>query len=50
MTLSQAYEILKSHQEWRRGAEIAMQQPKTLGIAIDIILSYVHDTSNNYDK
>jgi len=44
MTLSQAYETLKSHQEWRRGKKNKMEHPKTLGMAIDIILSYVKDT------
>lgn len=44
MTLSQAYEILKSHQEWRRGENNKMESPTKLGIAIDIILSYVKDT------
>lgn len=44
MTLSQAYEILKSHQEWRKGADIPMESPTKLGMAIDIILSYVKDT------
>lgn len=39
MTTREAIEILKSHKEWRRGAEIPMADPKTLGIAIDTIVA-----------
>lgn len=38
MKTTEALEILKRHNEWRRGAEIEMEHPEILGIAIDVIL------------
>jgi hypothetical protein len=38
MTIQKAIEILKTHNEWRRGAEIPMTDTKELGIAIDVAL------------
>lgn len=38
MTLPEAIQILKTHNEWRRGAEIDMLEPRLIGIAIDVIL------------
>jgi len=43
MNLKQAIEILKTHNQWRRGALIEQASPKELGIAIDIIV-------NNFEK
>ena len=34
MTWQEACEILELHNQWRRGAEIEMQDPKLIGIAI----------------
>ena len=38
MELNKAIEILKSHNEWRRGAEIPQTDPKVLGGAIDCVV------------
>jgi len=38
MNLTQAIQILKLHNEWRRGAEIDMLSPKMIGEAIDKII------------
>lgn len=38
MKLKKALKILARHNKWRRGANIPMENPTELGIAIDIIL------------
>ena len=38
MTIEQALEILIEYQEWRRGAEIPMQEPRIIGEAIDVAI------------
>lgn len=35
MKIEEAVEILKRHNEWRRGGDGEMQDPKILGVAID---------------
>lgn len=40
MQLEEAIELLKRHNEWRRGAEIEMEHPKELGIAIDTLITF----------
>ena len=39
MTTDEAVAILKRHNEWRRGAEIPMEDPRDLGIAIDTVIN-----------
>lgn len=39
MKISEAIEILERHNQWRRGAKIPMEHPKSLGVAIETILS-----------
>lgn len=39
MTLKEAIQILKTHNEWRRGADVSMPSIKDLGLAIDLIVS-----------
>ena len=49
MTLTEAVEILKRHNEWRREGGGGMASPKDLGIAIDIIVEHyegVNDTQS----
>jgi hypothetical protein len=46
MNLTEAIKILKTHNEWRRGAEIEMTDPATLGKAIDIVLEAVSTLSD----
>ena len=41
MTLKQAISILKQHNDWRKGAETPMIEPKELSMAIDLILKEV---------
>lgn len=43
MTIQEAATILDLHQQWRKGAEIPMQDPTRLGVAIDIILPLARD-------
>ena len=43
MTLKEAIQILKTHNEWRRGADVSMGSTTELGIAIDIIVSEIPD-------
>lgn len=38
MKLKKAFKILQRHNKWRRGAEIPMENPTELGIAIDKII------------
>lgn len=42
MTFEEAVDILQEHNKWRRGeGNIEMVNPKTLGIAIDIIITKI---------
>jgi hypothetical protein len=41
MNIKQAVETLKYFNKWRRGEGIEMPDPKTIGIAIDVILEFV---------
>lgn len=43
MELKEAKEILKEHNEWRRGAEIKQQEPKLIGEAIDTVLAHLKE-------
>jgi len=40
MTLQVALSILETHQKWRLGAEIKMEEPKVLSKALDVVLGY----------
>lgn len=40
MQISDALEVVKLHNQWRRGAEISMQDPKVLGEALDAIVEF----------
>lgn len=40
MKLEVALSILETHQRWRLGAEIQMEQPKVLSKALDVVLGY----------
>ena len=42
MTIDEAIKVLKLHNKWRRGAEIEMQTPKQIGIAIDVVISQIN--------
>jgi len=44
MTTQEATEILKQHNEWRRGSEVQMIHPNILGEAIDIMLAFYEGT------
>ena len=41
MTLKTAIRVLERHNEWRRGGEGDMVDPKKLGRAIDVILEHL---------
>ena len=43
MTLQEAKQILKAHNEWRRWAEIDVINQAQVGIAIDVILNELKD-------
>jgi hypothetical protein len=38
MEVKEAIKILRYYQKWRRGAKIAMPDPKQAGIAIDVAI------------
>lgn len=38
MEIKQAVEILKAHNEWRKGADTPHTEPKDLGDAIDTVI------------
>lgn len=40
MDTKQVIDILERHNRWRRGADIKMEHPKALGIAIDTVVEY----------
>jgi hypothetical protein len=46
MNLTDAIKILKTHNEWRRGAEIEMTDPTMLGKAIDVVLEAISKVSD----
>jgi hypothetical protein len=50
MNLTEAKEILKLHNEWRRGAEIEQQDPVDIGIAIDTILESLPVRTNKEEN
>lgn len=41
MTTAEAVEILKLHNEWRRGAEVKQHSPKEIGLAIDKVIEII---------
>lgn len=41
MKLQSAIQILKRHNEWRRGAEIDQEDPRLIGVAIDTVVKYL---------
>lgn len=43
MTIEEAIAILKHHNEWRRGADIPMEEPKVIGEAIDTVVNHFRD-------
>jgi hypothetical protein len=42
MNITEALTILRAHNEWRRGAEMPIQEPAEIGEAIDTILAHHH--------
>lgn len=40
MEIKEAIEILRSHNEWRRGAPVLMETPAKLGEAIDTVVQF----------
>lgn len=40
MQISDALEVVRLHNQWRRGAEISMQDPKVLGEALDMVVEF----------
>ena len=50
MTLPEAMQALKTYNEWRRGAEIDMLEPRLIGIAIDVILEHLKKRESNNDN
>ena len=49
MTITEAIEILKSHNEWRRGGDGEMTNPTELGVAIDLIIGHYENKDSEYD-
>jgi hypothetical protein len=48
MTIKQAIKILKTHNKWRRGAEIKNYTPAEIGEAIDVLI--IHCENENIPK
>jgi hypothetical protein len=44
--LKKACELLRYYNEWRRGGDGKMQNPKQVGIALDLVLDFVEEHSN----
>ena len=40
MIISEAIQLLKSYNEWRRGAETTMLSPTIIGLAIDKVIEH----------
>ena len=38
MTIDEAIEVLELHNQWRKGAEVEMQDPVRIGMAIDLVI------------
>lgn len=38
MTIDEAIEVLELHNQWRKGAEIPMETPIRIGMAIDLVV------------
>ena len=38
MTIEEAIEVLELHNQWRKGAEIPMESPVRIGMAIDLVV------------
>lgn len=47
MTIEEAIEIVKLHNQWRKGADIPMENPTRLGMALDLV---VHELEDLYKK
>lgn len=47
MIIEEAIEILKTHNEWRRGAEIKVSEPWVIGKAIDTVVEWVESELKN---
>jgi len=45
MKIKEAVEVLKKHNEWRRGAEIDQMRPILIGEAIDIAINQLSEMS-----
>ena len=49
MNIQEAKEILKTHNEWRKGSdEKEMTSPKKISEAIDILVQYVENEISNF--
>ena len=45
----EAIELVQRHQDWRRGAETEMENPKELGVSIDTVLKSARELSQLKD-
>jgi len=50
MTLQEAVTILETHQRWRLGAEIEMEEPKVVTKALDVVLAYLLEVALEHLK
>ena len=50
MKLKKAIKLLKRHNKWRRGAEIEMLDPATLGKVITKIVKYYETTNQKRNR
>ncbi len=50
MELDKAIAFVKNYQEWRRGAETPMPNPKEISIAIDTLLNEIEKCKKELKK
>lgn len=50
MEIKEAIEILKRHNEWRKGADTDQQHPVKVGDAIDLVTSRIMDLADLLEK
>lgn len=43
MTIEEAIEVLELHNQWRKGADIPMETPVRIGMAIDLVVYLAKD-------
>ena len=48
MTIDEAINVLELHNKWRKGADIEMQPPTMIGMAIDLVVCELKNIRNQF--